>query len=168
MILFLGVCMLKCCGCCIIQPRAGDAIVPEERSRKDFQVKALLAVSWLLDVCGVLALAAGLVSGVLPVAMAVGYCVSSVIVLAAPAYPPVLLRAVRRAQLIVEVAKDGRALEYASAELQADQGVVLAAVTQDGRALQYVSAELRADREVALAAVTQDGFALEYASAELQ
>jgi hypothetical protein len=55
------------------------------------------------------------------------------------------------------VAKDGRALEYASAELKGDREVVLAAVAQDGRALKHASAELKGDREVALAAVAQNG-----------
>ena len=45
---------------------------------------------------------------------------------------------------------------------------VLAAVQQEPNALQYASAELQADRAVVLAAVRRDGYALEYASAELQ
>ena len=69
--------------------------------------------------------------------------------------------------LLAAVRKDGRALQYASAELQADRGLVLAAVRKDGRALQYASAELQADRELVLAAV-RNGRALKYASAELQ
>ena len=59
------------------------------------------------------------------------------------------------------------ALWYASAELQADREVVLAAVQQDGYALQYASAGLQADREVVLAAVQQNAVALRYASAQL-
>ena len=70
--------------------------------------------------------------------------------------------------LLAAVRKDGRALQYASAELQADRGLVLAAVRKDGRALQYASAELQADRELVLAAVRKNGRALKYASAELQ
>jgi len=50
------------------------------------------------------------------------------------------------------VQQNGLALCYASAELQADREVVLAAVQEDGDALDYASAELRADRKVVLAA----------------
>ena len=64
--------------------------------------------------------------------------------------------------------QNGDALEYASAELQADREVVLAAVQQDGRALEHASAELRADREVVLAAVHSYGRALKHAPAELK
>ena len=39
---------------------------------------------------------------------------------------------------------------------------------QDGRALQYASAELKADKDVVLAAVRQEGVAFLHASAELQ
>ena len=39
------------------------------------------------------------------------------------------------------------ALKFASAELQADQEVVLAAVTQEGRSLRYASVELREDQD---------------------
>ena len=46
--------------------------------------------------------------------------------------------------------------------------MVLAAVQQNGRALKYASEELQADREVVLAAVQQNGEALTYASRELQ
>ena len=45
---------------------------------------------------------------------------------------------------------------------------LLAAVQQNGRALKYASEELQADREVVLAAVQQNGDALTYASQELQ
>ena len=73
-----------------------------------------------------------------------------------------------RELLLAAVQQNGRALEYASAELKADREVVLAAVQQYGYALEYASAELRADREVVLAAVQQNGRALCYASAELR
>ena len=45
------------------------------------------------------------------------------------------------------------ALFFASAELQADREVVLAAVQQHGSALVYASSELRAGRDFVLAAV---------------
>jgi hypothetical protein len=64
--------------------------------------------------------------------------------------------------------KNWSPLELASAELQADREVELAAVAQNGRALRHASAELKADREVVLAAVAQDGSALQDASAELR
>jgi len=66
------------------------------------------------------------------------------------------------------VQQNGRALQYASAELRADREFMLAAVQQDGGALYFASAEVKADREVVLAAVRQDRGAVEYASAELQ
>ena len=49
------------------------------------------------------------------------------------------------------VARDGRALKYASAEHRADKEVVLVAVAENDAALQYASAELRANKEVAAA-----------------
>ena len=67
--------------------------------------------------------------------------------------------------LLAAVRKDGRALQYASAELQADRELVLAAVRKNGRALKYASAELQADREVLLLLGFQ---ALFYAPAELR
>ena len=62
--------------------------------------------------------------------------------------------------MLAAVEQDGRALQYASAELRSDRKFVLAAVKQDGRALEYASAELRSDREIVLAAVEQDGHGL--------
>ena len=50
---------------------------------------------------------------------------------------------------------------------RAYRDLVLAAVRQDGRALCFASEELQADHEIVLAAVRQDG-APDYASAELQ
>ena len=54
--------------------------------------------------------------------------------------------------VLAKVAQDGFALGYASAELQADAGVVRAAVAQDGYALRYASAELKADHTALVAA----------------
>jgi len=59
-----------------------------------------------------------------------------------------------------EFFRNGKALEFASEELQADREVVLAAVA-------LASEELRADREVVLAAVERSGLALHGASEEL-
>ena len=56
----------------------------------------------------------------------------------------------------------------ASAELQADREVVLAAVRQNGNALWFASEALQADRYVVLEAVREEGLALEYASDELK
>ena len=71
--------------------------------------------------------------------------------------------------LLVAVRKDGRALQYASAELQADRELVLAAVRKDGCALQYASTELQADREVLLSLGYPYALrALFYAPAELR
>ena len=44
----------------------------------------------------------------------------------------------------------------------------LAALAQDGRALQYASADLKAAREVVLAAVARNGSALEHAAEGLR
>ena len=70
--------------------------------------------------------------------------------------------------VLAAVQWNGYALQDASAELQADREVVLAAVRQDGLALQHAFAKLRADREIVLAAVEQNGRAFMYASVELQ
>merc|ERR1712185_885967 len=66
------------------------------------------------------------------------------------------------------VKQNGRALEYASAELKGDREIVLESVKQHGLALQYASAELKGDREIVMAAVKQNGLALMHASAELK
>jgi hypothetical protein len=50
------------------------------------------------------------------------------------------------------VARNGRALRLASAELQADREVVVAAVTHHGFALMHASAELQGEVAVVLAA----------------
>ena len=49
-----------------------------------------------------------------------------------------------------------------------DREVVLAAVQQCGRALEHASADLQADRDFVLAAVQRNGDAFRHASAELQ
>ena len=51
------------------------------------------------------------------------------------------------------VERTGKALKYASAELKADRGIVLAAVKSDGWALS--SAQCPIDREIVIAAVRQ-------------
>ncbi|CAE7403904.1 unnamed protein product [Symbiodinium sp. CCMP2592] len=73
-----------------------------------------------------------------------------------------------RKVVLAAVQQNGYALQYASKDLQANKEVVLAAVQQDGRALQYASAYLQAKKEVVLAAVQQNGYALQYASADFQ
>ena len=52
--------------------------------------------------------------------------------------------------------------------LKGDFEVVLAAVSQNGKALQWASAELRGNREIVSSAVSQDGSALQWAAAELR
>jgi hypothetical protein len=51
--------------------------------------------------------------------------------------------------------KDGNALEWATAKLQHDRCIVLAAVHQDWHALKWAHECLRADPEIVLAAVQQ-------------
>ena len=63
---------------------------------------------------------------------------------------------------------DGRALQYATKELQADAGIVLAAVAQNGHALRFASAALRDDPHVVLTALGQDGLAFQFASAAIR
>ena len=48
-------------------------------------------------------------------------------------------------RLLERVAQDGRALEYAEAELKADKEIVATAVAQNGEALQYAAVELKRD-----------------------
>ena len=64
--------------------------------------------------------------------------------------------------------RGGRALFYASEELQADPEIVLAAVERNGRALQYASTNLRADFGVVLTAVSQHADALLWASQDMK
>ena len=49
-----------------------------------------------------------------------------------------------------------------------DKQRLLERVAQNGRALQHAAAELQADREIVATAVAQDGDALRYAAEELQ
>jgi hypothetical protein len=62
----------------------------------------------------------------------------------------------------------GGALQHASETLQRNKPIVLAAVAQDGMALEYASETLQGNKPIVLAAVAQDGLALEYASETLQ
>ena len=73
-----------------------------------------------------------------------------------------------RLQWLDRVAQDGRALEYAAAELKGDREIVLAAVAQQSHALEYAAAELKRDREIVLVAVAHEGWALKYAPADLK
>lgn len=54
------------------------------------------------------------------------------------------------------------------ANMQADKKLVLLAVAQNGRALDYAAPALKNDKEVVMAAVAQNGIALVEASEELQ
>ena len=67
-----------------------------------------------------------------------------------------------RRLMLAAVARNGFALQHASAELRADRDVVLAAVARDGYALQYASPELRADGKVAMAALASNGYAVSF------
>ena len=62
----------------------------------------------------------------------------------------------------------GLSLLYASAELQADRGIVTEAVRQDGTALRYASRELKGDRDVVMEAVKRSGSSLKFASDRLK
>ena len=55
--------------------------------------------------------------------------------------------------MLEAVARNGRALYYASLELQGDRPVVLKAVQQDGEALYDARWVFRADRQVVLEAI---------------
>jgi len=57
---------------------------------------------------------------------------------------------------------------WCGCRLQADKKVVLIAVAQNGRALDYAVPALKGDREVVMVAVGQNGTALMEASDELQ
>ena len=54
--------------------------------------------------------------------------------------------------MIKAVAQDGCALEFATEELRADRGVVLAAVGHHGGVLRYAAKHLRTDPEILAAA----------------
>ena len=68
-----------------------------------------------------------------------------------------------RKLLLAAVVQDGSLLHFLPHEAAADREVVLTAVRQNGQALCSAAWELRGDREVVLAAVAQDGRALGYA-----
>jgi hypothetical protein len=55
--------------------------------------------------------------------------------------------------VLAALRQNGRALEYASAELRGDREVVLAAVRQNGRALRFPSEDLRNDPQVVTASL---------------
>ena len=73
-----------------------------------------------------------------------------------------------RDEVLERVRRNGYALEFAAAELLADNVIVFEAVKQDGSALQFAPGELRVVREILLEAVKQDGYALRFAAAELR
>merc|ERR1712194_726068 len=77
-----------------------------------------------------------------------------------------------REVVLAAVKKQGYVLEYyASTEMLSDREIVLAAMQNDcagAHVLPYVSAELQADREVVLAAVKLHGEALRYASSVMK
>ena len=50
-----------------------------------------------------------------------------------------------RQRWLDDVARNGRALQYAAAELKGDREIVLAAVAQNGDTLQFAAAELQGD-----------------------
>ena len=52
--------------------------------------------------------------------------------------------------------------------MEGRQSSCFAAVIQTGSAIEFLSAELNADKEVVLAAVTTNGFAMQFLSAELK
>jgi len=67
-----------------------------------------------------------------------------------------------RKLLLAAVVQDGSLLHFLPHEAAADREVVLTAVRQNGQALCSAAWELRGDKEVVLAAVAQDGRALAY------
>ena len=60
------------------------------------------------------------------------------------------------------MAKDGLALQHASAALRGSRDVVLAAVAQNGHAIRFADSSVRWHHAVALAALAQSGSALEH------
>ena len=68
------------------------------------------------------------------------------------------------------VDRDGRALQYAAAELRADRDLMLAAITNDQGYLsfQYAAAELRADRGFAIEVAELSWTNLQVASSALR
>ena len=79
---------------------------------------------------------------------------------------PVFLMALRadREVVLKAIARNGAALQHASAALRADHEVVLAAIAENPTALGYASMELRADREVVLQAVQRNPQSLDFAA----
>ena len=63
---------------------------------------------------------------------------------------------------------NGRSLQYASEDLQADEEIVLVAVYQNGCALEFSKGDLNADKKVVLLAVAENSFAMHWASNDLQ
>jgi hypothetical protein len=72
-----------------------------------------------------------------------------------------------RQVILSVVARDGQALQFASANMRSDVEVVMVAIGQCGGALRYASEELRADPTVVRAAMAQNSTAIAYASVEL-
>jgi hypothetical protein len=70
--------------------------------------------------------------------------------------------------IMLAVAQNGYALQYAPLKFKGDKEVVLKAVRQYGRSLEFASKELKADKDVVLQAVQQYGNSLCYASRELK
>jgi hypothetical protein len=70
--------------------------------------------------------------------------------------------------LIEAVQQNGLALAYASRELRANSGLVLTAMKQNVYALEFAPPELKADKEFMLIAVQLNGYALRYASDRLK
>ena len=60
-----------------------------------------------------------------------------------------------REEVLAEVAKNGLALEYASAQLKSDKLVAMVAVKQNGFALAYVAPEWKNDLEIVLEALQE-------------
>lgn len=73
-----------------------------------------------------------------------------------------------REVMLMVVAQDAQALQYAEPELKGDREIVMKAVAQNGLALQYASLDLLGDRAVVLKALAQNGFAMHYVSEELR
>jgi len=65
-------------------------------------------------------------------------------------------------------ATQGRALAYASPQLQTDRAVVLEAVRRNGLTLRHASSLIRRDRDVVMAAVREWAQALEFADKDLR
>merc|ERR1712183_114905 len=55
------------------------------------------------------------------------------------------------------VARDGKAFQWASEEMNGDRELCMAAVTQDGKALQWASEEMKEDKMILQTAFQQRG-----------